>query len=52
MRSAGKIIADKFIDGKRITFETLENFKVSEGKIAEFWGYRPDKEIEQLLQAI
>lgn len=38
--------------GKRITLEALENFKVSERKIVESWGYWPDKEIEQLLQAI
>lgn len=35
--------------GKEITFEALENFKVTDGKIVESWGYWPDKEIEQKL---
>lgn len=52
MRSASKIIADKFIEGKRITFEALENFKAAEEKIVESWDYWPAKEIEQLLQEI
>lgn len=36
--------------GKRISFEALENFKVSDGKIVESWGYWPDKEIEAMLR--
>lgn len=37
--------------GKRIQFEALENFLVRNGKIAESWGYWPDKEIEGKLLA-
>ncbi|MCI7814559.1 MAG: ester cyclase [Robinsoniella sp.] len=36
--------------GKKIRFEALENFKVTDGKITESWGYWPDKQIEQLLR--
>ena len=36
--------------GKKIQFEALENFKVVNGKIAESWGYWPDKEIEEKLR--
>lgn len=36
--------------GKRICFEALENFRVTDGKIVESWGYWPDKEIEQKLR--
>lgn len=36
--------------GKRIHFEALENFKVSQGRIVESWGYWPDKEIEEKLR--
>ena len=36
--------------GKKIRFESLENFKVTDGKITESWGYWPDKQIEQLLR--
>ena len=35
--------------GQWIRFEALENFRVSQGKIVESWGYWPDKEIEGLL---
>lgn len=35
--------------GRSITFEALENFKVTDGKIVESWGYWPDKDIEVLL---
>lgn len=37
--------------GKHISFEALENFKVTDGKIVESWGYWSDKEIEQKLKA-
>ena len=37
--------------GKTITFEALENFKVVNGKIVEFWDYWPDKGIESKLLA-
>lgn len=36
--------------GRSISFEALENFKVTDGKIVESWGYWPDKEIETLLK--
>ena len=36
--------------GRSISFEALENFKVTDGKIVESWGYWPDKEIEALLK--
>lgn len=35
--------------GRSISFEALEHFKVTDGKIVESWGYWPDKEIEALL---
>lgn len=35
--------------GKRISFEALEHFSVVNGKIAESWGYCPDREIEEKL---
>lgn len=35
--------------GVRVTFEALENFRVSGDKIVESWGYWPDKDIEQQL---
>lgn len=35
--------------GREISFEALEYFKVSGGKIVESWGYWPDKEIEEKL---
>lgn len=35
--------------GKRISFEALEHFSVVNGKIAESWGYWPDREIEEKL---
>ena len=37
--------------GNRVCFEALENFRVQNGKIAESWGYWPDKDIEQQLAA-
>ncbi len=37
--------------GKRIIFEALENFRIEKGKIVESWGYWPDKDIEQKLNA-
>lgn len=37
--------------GARIEFEALENFRVENGKIAESWGYWPDKDIERQLLA-
>lgn len=37
--------------GKNITFEALENFKVMDGKVTESWGYWPDMEILNKLQA-
>ena len=36
--------------GRRITFEALEHFRISQGRIAESWGYWPDGEIERLLR--
>lgn len=36
--------------GRYITFEALENFFVTNGKIKESWGYWPDKEIEEKLK--
>lgn len=36
--------------GKHISFEALEHFRVEQGKIAESWGYWPDKEIEASLK--
>lgn len=35
----------------RVCFEALEYFRVQNGKIAESWGYWPDKDIEQQLAA-
>lgn len=35
--------------GRRITFEALENFRVSGNKIVESWGYWPDDEIRRQL---
>ena len=32
-------------------FEALENFRIEKGKIVESWGYWPDKDIEQKLNA-
>lgn len=37
--------------GKKIRFEALEYFRIEHGKIAESWGYWPDKEIERQLLA-
>ncbi|MDY4139463.1 MAG: ester cyclase [Eubacteriales bacterium] len=36
--------------GKRLRFEALEHFRVKDGRIAESWGYWPDKEIEEKLR--
>ncbi|MGN1020616.1 MAG: ester cyclase [Aristaeellaceae bacterium] len=36
--------------GRRLRFEALEHFRVEGGKIAESWGYWPDKEIEEKLR--
>ena len=36
--------------GRRIAFEALEDFRVENGKIAESWGYWPDREIEEKLR--
>ena len=36
--------------GKRIRFEALEIFRIAGGKIAESWGYWPDREIEEKLR--
>ena len=36
--------------GKRLRFEALEHFRVEDGRIAESWGYWPDKEIEEKLR--
>ena len=36
---------------KKIRFEALEYFRIEHGKIAESWGYWPDKEIERQLLA-
>ena len=33
------------VTGKYITFDALENLKVENGKITEFWEYWSDKEI-------
>ena len=38
--------------GRRISFEALEHFRVAGGKIAESWGYWPDREIEEKLRSI
>ena len=35
--------------GRRISFEALEHFRLTDGKIAESWGYWPDREIEEKL---
>ena len=37
--------------GRHIRFEALENFKVENARIVESWGYWPDREIEQKLNA-
>ena len=37
--------------GRYIRFEALENFKVENARIVESWGYWPDREIEQKLNA-
>lgn len=37
--------------GKKISFEALEHFRVDNEKIVESWGYWPDKDIEQQLNA-
>lgn len=37
--------------GARVEFEALEQFRVEGGKIAESWGYWPDKDIERQLLA-
>ncbi|MGN0708093.1 MAG: ester cyclase [Faecalibacterium sp.] len=36
--------------GRKISFEALEHFKISGGKIVESWGYWPYKEIEKKLR--
>lgn len=38
--------------GRRISFEALEHFRLADGKIAESWGYWPDREIEEKLRSI
>lgn len=37
--------------GKKITFEALEHFKLVNGKVTESWGYWPDMEIVNKLNA-
>ncbi|ULQ60370.1 ester cyclase [Brucepastera parasyntrophica] len=37
--------------GKTVSFEFLEHFKISGGKIAESWGYWPDLEILNILKS-
>ena len=37
--------------GRHIRFEALENFKVEHARIVESWGYWPDRESEQKLNA-
>ena len=37
--------------GRHIRSEALENFKVENARIVESWGYWPDREIEQKLNA-
>ena len=37
--------------GRHIRFEALENFKAENARIVESWGYWPDREIEQKLNA-
>ena len=36
--------------GKKISFEALEIFRLSNGKIAESWGYWPDASILECLK--
>ena len=37
--------------GKTMYFEALENFKITNGKIVESWGYWPEKEMENKLKS-
>ena len=37
--------------GRHITFEALENFRVTDGKIVESWDYWPDDDIHRQLTA-
>lgn len=47
---ATRIRFDATCNGKPLSFEALENFKVVNGKITESWGYWPDKQIEEMLK--
>lgn len=38
--------------GKRISFEALEIFRMENGLIVESWGYWPDMQIKELLEAV
>lgn len=37
--------------GRHITFEALENFRVTDDKIVESWGYWPEDDIHRQLTA-